>query len=314
VSIIVVLYNSADYIEACVDSIRRIDYPHVELIMVDNGSSDDSAQLARQVAHNAGVECSISILKGNKGFAAANNHGFTLSSGEIVLLLNPDTELYPDAVGSLVSAFQDPSVGICGCKVFYPDRVTLQHTGGWMRDNGLTMHYGVGEKDTGVYDEMRDVFYVTGAAFAVRRGVFERAGLLDAGYYPAYFEETDLCLAVRRLGLRVVYVPGACLVHHESTTTGKFTERYYYLYHKNRIRFLLKNFSWRFLLNRSLPMEQEWLGIIAPWEQSVPLNKAYLANIIALPRTLSARWKLERRIRAPRMQDTVPHLREKEDG
>jgi GT2 family glycosyltransferase len=308
VSVIVVLFNSAEYIEACIGSLAAVTYPDLEVIIVDNGSADSSAELARRVADRQGLACSISVLRDNSGFARANNHGFGLATGEIILLVNPDAELFPDAVDALVDAFEEPSVGVCGCKLYYPDRKTLQHTGGYVRDNGLSMHYGVDEPDEGQYEEMRDCAYVTGAALGVRRDLFERVGMLDPGYYPAYFEETELCLSARRLGHRVVYVPGARVVHHEATTTGKFSERYYYLYHKNRIRFLLKNFSWSFLLNRSLPMEERWLGMIEAWEQAVPLNKAYLVNLASLPRILLARRKLERLLRAPRLEDTVSHF------
>ena len=308
VSTIVVLFNSAEYVEACVRALGDVTYPDLEVILVDNGSDDSSAELAREVAARVGLSCSISVLAENSGFARANNHGYELATGEIILLVNPDAELYPDAVEALVDAFEDPTVGVCGCKLYYPDRKTLQHTGGYIRDNGLSMHYGVDEPDEGQYEEMRDVAYVTGAALAVRRELFERVGMLDPGYYPAYFEETELCLSARRLGHRVVYVPGARVVHHEATTTGKFSERYYYLYHKNRIRFLLKNFSWSFLLNRSLPMEEAWLGMIEAWEQAVPLNKAYLVNLLNLPKILLARRRLERSLRAPRLEDTVSHF------
>ena len=308
VSAIVVLFNSAEYIEACIGSLSAATYSDLEVILVDNASTDSSAELAREVADREGLSCSISVLKNNGGFARANNHGFELATGEIILLLNPDTELFPDAVEALANAFEDETIGVCGCKLYYPDRKTLQHTGGYVRDNGLSMHYGVDEPDEGQYEEMRDVAYVTGAALAVRRELFERVGMLDPGYYPAYFEETELCLSARRLGHRVVYVPGARVVHHEATTTGKFSERYYYLYHKNRIRFLLKNFSWSFLLYRSLPMEERWLGMIEAWEQAVPLNKAYLVNLASLPKILLARRRLERSLRAPRLENTVSHF------
>lgn len=308
VSTIVVLLNSARYIEACIDSVSGSSYPDVELVLVDNGSRDSSALVARRVAERDGIDCGISVLSRNSGFARASNRGFSLATGEIILLLNPDAELYGDTIDELVRAFDDPRVGVIGCKVYYPDRETLQHAGGYVRDNGLTMHYGVGEKDEGAYEEPRSVFYVTGAAPAVRRDIFERLDMLDAGFYPAYFEELDLCLHVRRLGYEVLYAPGARIVHHESTTTGKFSKKYYYLYHKNRIRFLLKNYSWRFLRDRSLSMEQTWLGMIDLAEQGTPLKKAYLVNAVNLPRTLAARLKLERNIAAPRLEDTVSEL------
>jgi len=304
---VVVLYNSAEYIEACLGSIAASRYP-TEIVMVDNASTDGSAMRARNSAERLGMDCVISVLQKNSGFARANDLGYGLAGGRIILLLNPDTELFDDTIEALVRAFEDPSIGIAGCKVFYPDRKTLQHAGGWVRDNALTMHYGVGEEDSGAWDDLTDVPYVTGAALAVRSDVFERAGELDAGFYPAYFEELDLCLHVRRLGYRVVYVPSARVVHHESVTTGKFTSRFYYLYHKNRVRFLLKNFSWRFLRDRSLPMERRWLGMISMEEQGRPLKKAYFVNALALPRTLIARWVTELRLKSPRLEDTSQEL------
>jgi GT2 family glycosyltransferase len=305
VSIIIVLFNSSEEIGPCLDSLGRLQYEPVEIIMVDNGSVDDSPRIAREAAEASGLSFILHELPRNRGFAAANNHGFHLSSGEVLLLLNPDTVAFTDTVGELVDALREPDAAVAGCKVYYPDGKTIQHAGGYVRDNGLTMHYGVDQPDEGQFDEMKDVAYVTGAALAVVREVFVRAGMLDEGYFPAYFEETDFCLRARRLGYRVVYVPGARVVHHESTTTGKFTERYYYLYHRNRIRFLLKNYSWRFLLNRALPMEERWLGMIVPWEQAVPLNKGYLVNIMNLPRTLLARRRMEQMLGVPRLEDTV---------
>jgi len=306
ISAIIVLYNSADYIAPCLESLAATGYPNLEVILVDNGSEDGSLEKAREVAAKCGLDTLASDLGRNRGFASANDEAFTLSSGEIILLLNPDTELYPDALTALVAAFDaDESIGIAGCKLYHPDRKTIQHAGGFVRDNGLTMHYGADEPDEGQCDEMRDVPYVTGAALAVRRDVFIEAGMLDPGYYPAYFEETDLCLAARRLGYRVVYVPDARLVHHESTTTTKYSEQFLYLYHRNRIRYLLKNYSLRFLLRRAWPFEQRWLGWIPPEEKAGPLKKAYLVNLAMLPLTMIARLRLERALSSPRIEDTT---------
>ncbi len=308
VSVVIVLYNSSEHIGPCLESVASLDYCPVEVVLVDNGSRDDSVMVARRKAAESGLACLVSELPRNVGYAGAVNNGASLASGDVLLLLNPDTEVYPDMVSALVEALSDRTVGVAGCKVYNPDGVTLQHTGGYVRDNGLTMHYGVGERDEGQFDEARDVFYVTGAALAVGRGTFAEAGAFDAGYYPAYFEETDLCLRVRRMGYRVVYVPGARVLHHESVTTGRFTKRYYYLYHRNRVRFLLKNFSWRFLRDRALAMERRWLGMIDISFEGKPLRKAYVLNALMLPRTLLARWAVERALRAPRIEDTVSEL------
>ena len=309
VSIIVVLYNSGSYLEPCLEALASLEYRPIEFIFLDNGSSDDSVAVARKTARRCGLPCLVSELGRNLGFAAANNRGIELSRGEIVLLLNPDTQVYPDTVTALVDAFlEDRTVGVAGCKIYYPDRVTLQHAGGFVRDNGLTMHHGADERDEGQWDRAADVHYVTGAAMAALRPIFLRVGMFDQGYFPAYFEETDLCWCVRRVGYRVRYVPSARVVHLESVTTGKFTERYYYLYHRNRIRFLIKNFPRRFLIDRALPFEKKWRTMIDPEEQAGPLLKAEAANIRMLPRTLLARRRAERLLRVPYLEDTVSHF------
>ncbi|MCG2795859.1 MAG: glycosyltransferase, partial [Actinomycetia bacterium] len=93
VSIIVVLYDSVGYIEPCLRSLATLKYSPFEVILVDNGSNDGSCTLARKVANDAGLDCVIRRLGANSGFASANNDGFKLSSGDITLLLNPDTEV-----------------------------------------------------------------------------------------------------------------------------------------------------------------------------------------------------------------------------
>lgn len=291
VSIVIVLYNSEQWLEPCLRSVAALDYRPLELLFVDNGSTDASIKVAREASSSVGLDASVLELGRNSGFAAANNSGVRKAQGEVVLLLNPDTEVYPDMLDPLVDALRSDDTGIAGCKVYYPDGRTLQHAGGYVRHNGLSMHYGVNEEDKGQYDEVRDVTYVTGAAIALRKDVFESSGGFDPGYFPAYFEETDLCLCMKRQGKKVLYIPASRITHHESTTTGRFTPRYYYLYHKNRIRFMLKNFPRSFLLNVALPTEQQWLDLIVAHEQAVPYNKAWLANMAGFPKTMAARRK-----------------------
>ncbi|MFN8176372.1 MAG: glycosyltransferase, partial [bacterium] len=163
----------------------------------------------------------------------------------------------------------------------------IQHAGGTLRENALTDHIGRGEEDQGQHDAPRDCPYVTGAAFAMRRKVLEEVGLLDERYLPAYFEETDLCFRVRRRGYRVVYEPGARLVHHEGTASGGTqSERFLYNYHKNRLRFVLRQYSPRAFLRRFVPAEIAWMRAFMPPEQKKPLARAYAVNALRLPLTL----------------------------
>jgi GT2 family glycosyltransferase len=293
VSVVIVLYNSSAYLEPCIQAIAAQGYRPLEVVFIDNGSTDDSVHAARALCERSGLDGGVTLLGANKGFAAANNYGAARARGDTLLFLNPDTEAYPDMVEALVTALEEQrDIGVAGCKVYYPDRKTLQHAGGYVRHNGLTMHYGVNEQDEGQYDTARDVTYVTGCAIAAPKDLFVSTGMFDTGYFPAYFEETDFCLRLLRMGKRVAYVPEARVVHHESVTTGRFTERYYYLYHKNRLRFMLKNFSWDFLLGTALETEQLWLSIIEAHEQAVPYNKAWAVNLLQLRRTLAAKRKV----------------------
>ncbi len=218
------------------------DYPRLEIVVVDNASDDNSAEAARAAAAEFGLEIKLLPLASNAGCAGGNNIGWRESRGEIVMFLNPDAEVRPDCIGELVRPLiEDSSVGATGAKIYWPGGVTIQHAGGRLYPNAMTDHWGKGEEDRGQYDIPRDVDYVTGAAFAVRRCLLERLDGFDEDYFPAYYEETDLCLRIRRLGSRIRYIPSAVLDHHESVTLGAGSRGFRRMYHRMRMRFIWKN-------------------------------------------------------------------------
>ena len=245
-SVVVLTYNSARFIGPCLASLARMTSAPVEIIVVDNHSADGSAAAARTAAAEVSLEIRLIELRQNRGCAGGNNAGWRAARGEFVVFLNPDTEVTPSFVDALVAPmWTDASIGITGAKIYYPGTRTIQHAGGIIHPNAMTNHYGAGEEDIGQHDKLRDCAYVTGAGFAVRRSVLERLGGFDEDYYPAYFEETDLCSRVQRAGLRVVYVPGAVLYHHESVSLVVNSPRFRRLYQRMRILYCLKNFSVR---------------------------------------------------------------------
>lgn len=282
-SVVVVDYNAGELLGACVRSIQAQSHRAVELVVVDNASHDGSAEACQRV--NPGLRVIKSPV--NLGFAGGTNLGIRETQGEVVLLLNPDAEAAPDLCAVVVERLMaDRSIGVLGAKIYDPDWKTLQHAGGLMRDNALTDHVGRGEEDRGQHDDAAEPPYVTGAAFAMRREVLSRVGLLDSGYVPAYFEEADLCFRVRRAGYRVVYEPRARVAHHEGTASGKFSERFFYYYHRNRLRFALRQYGKRELFGRFLPAELAWMRRDCPPEQVRPLARAYAANAVRLPLTI----------------------------
>ncbi len=218
----------------------------MEIIVADNASGDRSVEAAKEAADGAKLDIKLLTLAANLGCAGGNNVGWRESRGEIVLFLNPDTEVRPDTVRELVMPLvQDPSVGATGAKIYWPGTRRIQHAGGRIYPNGMTDHWGKGEEDTGQHDVPRDVDYVTGAGFAVRRVILERLNGFDEEYFPAYFEETDLCTRIRRLDYRIRYIPTAMLDHHESVTLGAQSRGFRRMYHGMRMRFIWKNYTWR---------------------------------------------------------------------
>lgn len=287
VSVVVVNYNAGELLERCLASLQAESSPvDREVILLDNASTDGSADGVAE--RFPGVR--VIRSRRNLGFAGGVKRAVREASGGILLLLNPDAEVYPDTVGVLADVLLgDPSVGIAGCKIYDPDGRTLQHAGAVIHPNLITSHRGRGEPDQGQYDEPAEADYVTGAALAVPKDVFQRLGGLDPGYRPGYYEETELCLRARKHGLRVLYVPGARVKHHESASSGQRSRRFFYAYHRNRLRFLIRNHSPWYWVRRFAPAEWRWVRSPLPPDQRGPLVRAYLVNLVRLPLTVAGR-------------------------
>src|SRR5438552_1826941 len=168
-SIVVVSYNTSAHIETCLLSLLELDYPQVEIIVVDNGSTDGSTDLIR----TRFPDVDLVELPDNKGFAGAASVGLYMANGDVVATVNPDVTLDPgwmSAVANTLASRRD--LGVVGSKILYPDRRTIQHAGGTI-DYPLatTNHIGRGETDNGQYDQAREVQFVTGAALAMWREV-----------------------------------------------------------------------------------------------------------------------------------------------
>ncbi len=278
-SIIIVSLNGEKVLPKCINAIYKTDHNDYEVILVDNGSKDNTSEIVRNLQKD------VKIIRSeiNLGFAGGNNLGIKAAKGNWIILLNDDTEVHPNWLKALEEASAGfPEAGILGCKLLYPDGKTIQHAGGWVEPNGLTHHFGYEEQDKGQYDEIKECEYVTGAAFAVNRKLLNKIGVLDAKYFPIYFEEIDYCFRAKKAGFQVLYIPKSVVVHHESRTTTKFSSGFLFKYHKNRLRFLLKNKSF-FQLIKSAKHEIKWLVKNRPKDVYIPLLKSYLAISLQIP-------------------------------
>jgi GT2 family glycosyltransferase/protein-L-isoaspartate O-methyltransferase/glycosyltransferase involved in cell wall biosynthesis len=217
VSIIIPVYNNWDLTVACLRSLAfdssAVQY---EVIAVDDASSDVTVDYLPRVEG-----LNVVRLKQNAGFIGAVNAGLNAAKGRFVLLLNNDTVVLPGWLDALMRTMEtEENVGVVGAKLVYPDGV-LQEAGGIIWRDGSGLNYGRGgDAEDPSYNFVRDVDYCSGACLLVRREVLDVLGGLDRRYSPAYYEDTDLAFAARKLGYRVVYQPEAKIRHAEGSSNG----------------------------------------------------------------------------------------------
>jgi len=226
VAVILLNYNGLELTRDCLRSLARVDYPAFRSIVVDNGSAVDETIPLRE---EFGDTIDLVRNDDSKGFCAGNNQAMRLARAEdyrYLLLLNNDTTVEPDFLRRLVDFLEaDRSIGIAGPKVVrYYDRSQLDSIGGDVR-LVIARHVHYRKPYT---TPRRDLTFVHGCAFMVRRETAEQVGFLDEDYY-AYWEETDYCLRARRIGWRIGVEPAA-VVYHKVGQTNRYLSNFYIYY------------------------------------------------------------------------------------
>lgn len=217
VSVIIPNWNGAAYLPTCLNSLRAQSYGDFELVVVDNASRDDSVQLLERDY----PEVRIIPLSHNAFFSGAVNEGIRSSQGEIVILLNNDTEADPEWLSSLVEALdQQAQAGMATSKLLlFRKRDTIHSAGDFYGIDGVPGNRGVWEKDNGRFDACEEVFGACAGAAAYRRSMLEDIGLFDEDFQ-AYCEDVDLSFRAQLAGYRCIYVPEARIYHHLSASGG----------------------------------------------------------------------------------------------
>jgi GT2 family glycosyltransferase len=284
-SVVVLVWNGIDYLTTCLDSVLAQDYPDLEVIVVDNGSTDGSPELVAERFPR------VKLIRNerNLGFSTGNNKGLRAATGDMLVLLNHDTLVHPGWLTAMARALDEPATGIAGCKLLYPDG-TIQHAGGYLYGpRGASEHIGRHAADDGRFDELGDAEFVTAASIAISRAALEETGLLDEGFSPIYYEDVDWCYRARAAGHRVVYQPQAVVTHYESVTADGVSHEHRFSLHHGRLRFQFKHRSLDQLLTEFGPAEQAWVAALDRSEELMAARRAYLATILALPGILRFR-------------------------
>lgn len=240
VSIITVNYNQSNVTGELLESLYRVTYPNLEVIVVDNASQDDDPKHMKQRFPN------IVLIENpiNYGFAAGNNMGIMAANGEYVMFLNNDTEVRPDFIEPLLEKFRtDPMTGAVSPKIrFFHTPTTIQYAGFTPMNKITIRNFAIGyrEEDLGQHDESRETPYAHGAAMMMPMKLIQKIGMMSYIFF-LYYEEADYCDRIRRAGYKVHYVHNSLVYHKESISTGKLsTLKIYYLY-RNRIVYMRRN-------------------------------------------------------------------------
>lgn len=244
VSIVSVNWNTPDVTCAFLQSIQQHNtYPNIEVIIVDNASTEDPTKLFKATY----PACKVMRTTTNLGFGGGNNAGFRLASGKYIFMVNNDTEFTPMLLEGLLAIFEKyPDAGVACPKFHYYFHKGVIEFAGFKPINIFTGRNGmVGSKqvDHGQFDEIKETPFAHGGAMLVRRDVFDAVG----GFYEPfflYYEELDLSEKIRRKSYKLYYQPASLIYHKESMTTGKSSSLKTFYLTRNRILFMRRNMPW----------------------------------------------------------------------
>ncbi len=239
VSIIILNLNGQEHLARCLPSIEGQTYQNVEVILVDNGSSDGSIEYVRQTFPHV----KIIANDHNTGFAKANNQGIIASNAPFIFTLNNDTWLDPNCVEEVVRVAEaNERVGMIATKMLQMDFPQLIDSAGLDLDRtgfGWSRYHG--QPDNSTEQEPYEIFAPCAGAALYKRKMLDEIGLFDEGYF-IYYEDMDLAWRAQLRGWHCLYVPKAKVYHAQSATTGRGSPFKRYLLSRNRIWTVIKNY------------------------------------------------------------------------
>lgn len=241
VSLVVLNFDGRHYVRALLRSLLAQTHRELEILVVDNGSTDDSADVAEREFPDPRLR--VLRLGANRGFSAGNNAGIRAATGDYVMLLNNDVVLEPDCVAQLIAAA--PRFGRFGAlapKILWLHRPEyIESVGTMCTADGTGFNHGIGHIDIGQFDRSERVFGACFAAVFFRRAVFEEVGFLEESYF-MYYEDTDWNFRANRRGFPVFTVPAAVVRHvHSGSLRHTAAERKRLFLNRNWVRFGLLN-------------------------------------------------------------------------
>lgn len=293
VSVIIPNWNRAAYLSECLDSLTNQSYGNYEIIVVDNGSTDNSVKIAK--LKGARVEKRAK----NHGFAGGVNIGLKAARGDYMALINNDAVADHFWIQKLASALEEtPRTGIVTAKILHYERQDeFDTTGDFYSIWGFPYPRGRGEKDSGQYDQKNDVTAACGGGSMYRRELFEDVGYFDEDFF-AYYEDVDLSLRAQLRGWKIRFSPEAKIYHRiggTSSTMGDFSryqsvKNFPYLYVKNMPLRLCIKYAPLFVLGYSFIVANSIIK-----GQASAMSKGVLHSSLKMPVMIKKRRSIQKR-------------------
>ena len=293
VSVVIVNWNGRSYLDRCLSSVLEQTWPHIEIVLVDNGSTDGSAEHVR--ARYPRVR--VLAIEENVGFAAGSNLGIRAARGEYVATLNTDTEVEAGWLDALIQGMSaSPHVGMCASKMlFLQERDRINSTGiaidragiAWDRDGGKL------DREAGLCSG--EVFGPCAGAALYRRELLESLDGFDEDFFYLY-EDVDLAWRARLAGWRAWYCPTARVYHVHAGAGTEGTPLKSYLLGRNRVWTILKNYTnprWLVRLPAFLLYDLMAVGYSLIWRRDIHALRGRLAGYLALPKMLRKRARIQ---------------------
>ncbi len=236
----------------CISSVLKSNYPNIDVVFFDNGSTDGSVEFVRKEFPSE-TRLRIIAIPDNYGPAAGFNKALEHTRGKYVVILNNDVEVESESVRELVKIMEDnPGIGIAHSKILSFDRIHIQGVG-LALDPSLTAHsIGNTEEDKGQYNSVSEATAPSAACMILRRSMIEKTGLFDPNYF-LYHDDVDLGLRARLSGFKVTYVPSSVVYHKGATTISNNAST---MYHAliSRVGLFIKNLEFRSMVKLWVPV------------------------------------------------------------
>jgi len=307
-SVVIPNWNGKHFLTECIDSLKEQTFRDFEIILVDNGSTDGSAEFAEKRYGDF-----IRIIRNDKnlGFTGGNNVGIQASKGEYIVLLNNDTWADPRWLEELAKATRfDLPIRMWGSKVCsYYQRDRIEGVGELIYWDGLCRARGQYEQDHGQYNAMEEILFPPGCGAMYRKSLLDEIGLFDEDFF-TYADDSDVGIRARLAGWKCLYVPSAIVYHKNSGTAGQYSPLKAFYVERNRFWITIKYFPlslllftpfftiWRFAFQAYGALSHrgaagKFTQMHSPWHLIGILFKAYGSGLRGLPKM----WKKRRRLR-----------------